>query len=118
MILLRRATLIRNSISRATIHHTSARRQDKVMASVLFMGIGGDDPSLQLTPNVSSQELNAAIDKGSQSLTDAGYKVTLFLPPMMDGIAALEKELQLNKHDLVLVGVSDRYPMSTAKDYC
>jgi hypothetical protein len=88
------------------------------MASVLFMGIGGDDPSLQLTPNVSSQELNAAIDKGSQSLTDAGYKVTLFLPPMMDGIAALEKELQLNKHDLVLVGVSDRYPMSTAKDYC
>ncbi|KAF2997390.1 hypothetical protein E8E13_004924 [Curvularia kusanoi] len=78
------------------------------MASVLFMGIGGDDPSLDLPPNVSSQQLNALIDKGAQSLTDAGYKVTLFLPPMMDGITALEKELQSNKHDLVLVGVGIR----------
>ena len=77
------------------------------MVSVLFMGIGGDDPSLQLPPNVSSQQLNAAIDKASQSLTEAGYTVTLFLPHMLDGIAALEKELQSNKHDLVLVGVSN-----------
>jgi hypothetical protein len=85
------------------------------MASVLFMGIGGDDPSLQLPPNVSSQQLNEAIDKGSQSLTDAGYKVTLFLPPMLDGIAALEKELQSNKHDLVLVGVSDGHNMCSSE---
>ena len=119
MILLRRVTLLCSPTSRATIHHTAARRQAKAMASVLFMGIGGDDPSLQLPPNVSSQQLNAAIDKGSQSLTDAGYKVTLFLPPMLDGIAALEKELQSNKHDLVLVGVSDGHHVcSIAKDCC
>lgn len=76
------------------------------MASVLFMGVGGQDPNIALPPNVSAQELDAAINKGVEAMKEAGYTVTMFLPPIMEGIAALESELQQKKYDLVLVSVS------------
>lgn len=81
------------------------------MASVLFMGVGPQDPNIDFPPNVSAQALEAAINKGFEDLKSAGYKVNLFLPPIMEGIAALEKELQTTKYDLVLVGVSAAYLM-------
>lgn len=76
------------------------------MASVLFVGVDGQDPNIDLPPNVSSQELNAAINKGADAMKGAGYTVNLFLPPIMEGIAALETELQQKQYDLVLVSVS------------
>jgi hypothetical protein len=76
------------------------------MASVLFMGVGPQDPNIDLPPNVSAQALGAAINKGVEDLKNAGYKVNLFLPNIMEGIDALEKELQTTKYDLVLIGVS------------
>ncbi|KAF2632557.1 hypothetical protein BU25DRAFT_405884 [Macroventuria anomochaeta] len=41
-------------------------------------------------------------------MTNAGYKVNLFLPPIMAGIAALQEELQMTKYDLVLVSLGIR----------
>lgn len=81
------------------------------MISVLFLGVGPQDPNIDLPPNVSAQALDAAINKGYEDLKNAGYKVNLFLPPIMEGIAALEKEMQTTKYDLVLVGVSAVWPI-------
>lgn len=79
------------------------------MPSVLFMSVGPQDPNITLPPNVTAQELSAALTKGADSMTHAGYTVTLFLPPIMQGIAALEKELETTRYDLVLVGVSSSH---------
>lgn len=76
------------------------------MATVLFIGVSPQDPNIDLPPNVSAQALDAAIHKGVEDLKNAGYSVNLFQPPIMKGIDALEKELQMTKFDLVLVGVS------------
>jgi hypothetical protein len=81
------------------------------MATVLFMGVGAEDPNIDLPPNVTAQALNTAINQGVHELQSAGYKVNLFLPPIMEGIDALEKELQTTKYDLVLVGVSAFYTL-------
>lgn len=87
-------------------HNTTYIATYLTMASVLFMGVGGHDPNIDLPPNVTAQELDAAINKGVEAIKNAGYTVRLFMPPIMEGIAALEKELQTTKYDLVLVGVS------------
>jgi hypothetical protein len=76
------------------------------MASVLFMGTAPQDPNIDLPPNVSEEVLDTALNKGVEELKNAGYQVVLFLPPIMEGIDELEKELQRNKYDLVLIGVS------------
>jgi len=76
------------------------------MASVLFVGVSAQDPNIDLPPNVTAQQLDAAINQSVEDLKNAGYQVVLFLPPIMEGINELEKELQKNKYDLVLVGVS------------
>jgi hypothetical protein len=75
------------------------------MASVLFIGVSGQDPDIDLPPGVSAQELDTAIHKGVEAIKNAGYKVNLLIPPIMDGIAALEKDLETNRYDLVLVSV-------------
>lgn len=84
------------------------------MASVLFIGVSGQDPNIDLPPGVSAQELDAAIHKGTEAMKNAGYSVNLLMPPIMDGIAALEKDLETNRYDLVLVSVSiiDSYECS------
>ncbi|KAJ4384235.1 hypothetical protein N0V86_001082 [Didymella sp. IMI 355093] len=76
------------------------------MASVLFMGAAPQDPNIDLPPNVSEQVLDTAINKGVEELKNAGYQVVLFLPPIMEGIDELEKELSKNKYDLVLIGTA------------
>jgi hypothetical protein len=76
------------------------------MPSVLFMGVGPQDPDLTLPPNLTAQELDAAINKGASDMREAGYTVNLFLPHLREGIARLEEDLKTNRYDLVLVGVS------------
>ncbi|KAF3051700.1 hypothetical protein E8E11_011314 [Didymella keratinophila] len=78
------------------------------MASVLFVGVSAQDPNIDLPPNVTAQQLDAAINQSVEDLKNAGYQVVLFLPPIMEGINELEKELQKNKYDLVLVGLGIR----------
>ncbi|KAL1611585.1 hypothetical protein SLS59_000304 [Nothophoma quercina] len=78
------------------------------MASVLFIGVSGQDPNIDLPPGVSAQELDAAIHKGTEAMKNAGYSVSLLMPPIMDGIAALEKDLETNRYDLVLVSLGIR----------
>ena len=69
------------------------------------MGVSGQDPNIALPPNVTAQELDAAVKKGVEAMQRAGYTVTMFLPPIMEGITALESELQQKKYDLVLITV-------------
>ena len=76
------------------------------MATVLFMGVAPQDPNIDLPPNVSAQALDVGLNQSVEDMKNAGYQVVLFLPPIMEGINELEKELQKNKYDLVLVGVS------------
>jgi predicted secreted protein len=76
------------------------------MATVLYMGVAPQDPNIDLPPGVSAEILDAGMNKSVEDLKNAGYQVVHFLPPIMQGIDELEKELQRNKYDLVLVGVS------------
>ena len=85
------------------------------MASVLFIGVSAQDPNIDLPPKVTAQALDTAINQSVEDLKNAGYQVVLFLPPIMDGINELEKELQKNKYELVLVGVSTFPIQSTRK---
>ncbi|KAF3040288.1 hypothetical protein E8E12_005989 [Didymella heteroderae] len=78
------------------------------MATVLFMGVAPQDPNIDLPPNVSAQALDVGLNQSVEDMKNAGYQVVLFLPPIMEGINELEKELQKNKYDLVLVGLSIR----------
>lgn len=75
------------------------------MVSVLYMGVAPQDPNIDLPPNVSAEILHAGMNKSVEDMKNAGYHVVHFLPPIMQGIDELEKELQKNKYDLVLVGV-------------
>ena len=86
-------------------HYTFDCHRNCIMASVLFVGVSGQDPNIDLPPGVSAQELDTAIHKGTEAMKNAGYKVTLLMPPIMDGIAALEKDLETTRYDLVLVSV-------------
>jgi hypothetical protein len=76
------------------------------MATVLYMGVAPQDPNIDLPPGVSAEMLDGGMNKSVDDLKNAGYQVVHFLPPIMQGIDELEKELQRNKYDLVLVGVS------------
>ncbi|KAJ4413217.1 hypothetical protein N0V91_000191 [Didymella pomorum] len=78
------------------------------MATVLYMGVAPQDPNIDLPPGVSAEMLDGGMNKSVDDLKNAGYQVVHFLPPIMQGIDELEKELQRNKYDLVLVGLSIR----------